>query len=86
MSESRNLPGSGPLDGLFEWADRQPQPHASARVVDLLRWRETSGRWRILIKPRGETAAAALLRFDRRAGLEPPAPILPFTRRAGKPA
>jgi hypothetical protein len=77
----KNRPGSVSVEDLFDWSSRQPQPYAEAPVVAFRAWREKSRRWLLQIKPRGETAAAALLRFDRRAGLAPPR-ILPFTRRA----
>ena len=54
---------------LFSWADNRP----SAEVLGFIERRERLPRWILARRPELE---AMLLRFDRRAGLEPPAPIL----------
>lgn len=67
---------------LFAWADEQPAKPAvrsSAEIVDFLDVRPTLGRW---ILARRTDLEIAMNDFDRRAGLMPPTPILPFKREA----
>lgn len=51
----------------------------SAEVVDFLEVRPTLGRW---ILARRTELELAMNDFDKRAGLMPPTPILPFKREA----
>jgi hypothetical protein len=64
--------------GLFDWADAQPVKPA-ADVVNFLAVRPTLPRW---ILARRSDLEAALSDFDKRVGLMPPTPILPFKRKA----
>lgn len=64
--------------GLFDWADAQPvKPPAD--VVNFLAVRPTMPRW---ILGRRSDLEMALNDFDKRVGLMPPTPILPFKRKA----
>lgn len=74
---------------LFAWADEQlvtlsvaptkPAVPSSAEIVDFLEVRPTLGRW---ILARRTDLERALNDFDKRMGLMPPTPILPFKREA----
>lgn len=67
---------------LFAWADEQPAKPAvqsSADIVDFLEVRPTMPRW---ILARRTELELAMNDFDKRAGLMPPTPILPFKREA----
>ncbi len=67
---------------LFAWAVARPvkpAAPASAEIVDFLEVRPTLGRW---ILARRTDLEIAMNDFDRRAGLMPPTPILPFKREA----
>jgi hypothetical protein len=66
---------------LFDWSAAQPVP-APAQVVSFLEKRETLPRW---ILARRSDLEHALLDFDRRVGLLPPAPILAFKLKTGEP-
>jgi hypothetical protein len=57
---------------LFRWADSRPK----ADVIDFMERRELLPRWILARRPELE---AMLLRFDRRAGLAPPASIFPIS-------
>ena len=74
--------------GLFDWADAQPaetiaraecKAQPPAEVVDFLTVRPTMPRW---ILARRTDLELALNDFDKRMGLMPPTPILPFKREA----
>lgn len=54
---------------LFRWAEARPQDN----VVHFIERRERLPRWILARRPEIE---AMLLQFDRRAGLEPPAPVI----------
>ncbi len=60
---------------LFAWGDARPK----AEVVDFLQIRTTMPRW---ILARRTELELAMNDFDKRAGLMPPTPILPFKREA----
>lgn len=69
---------------LFAWADAQPLrvlkiEETPAEIVDFLEVRPTLGRW---ILARRTELELAMNDFDKRAGLMPPTPILPFKREA----
>lgn len=65
----------GGTGDLFQWAAAS---RPTAELIGFIERREQLPRWILARRPEIE---AMLLKFDRRAGLEPPAPVIPIRPR-----